>query len=330
MHINWKSRVTLPTYEDAELNAALRDRIRAATDDDLLSAFLHYAEGHIALKAYVKFDRLFDCLQREQAHAQKLEEDPDSPLVYAYRRANYKLQNELRGLADETETARNAIGSVWHSLRQATTRDDLNHRYRQDADPVESGLEQIGPLKRTLTPSQERLDSILAEHRNEMHRLALREAELHAFTASDDSISLDQFDRMSPLEFEQAIAALAQRDGYVLARRNGGARDLGADVIATTPDGRKIVFQCKHRQRGGRPLGSPVIQTLNGTARPLHNADIVIAVTNSSFTTPAHDLARKQDIHLLHGEPLRRWATWGIPLLTVLGAEQQPGQAAAA
>jgi hypothetical protein len=123
---------------------------------------------------------------------------------------------------------------------------------------------------------------LLAEHREENHCLALEE---------DESVT----------------------------RRNGGARDLGADVIAHTPDGRKIVFQCKHRRPGSRPIGSQAMQTLNGTARPVHQADIVIAITNGSFTTPARQLAADQNIHLLWGHSLRKWTTGGTPLLDVLG-----------
>ncbi|MFD7180616.1 restriction endonuclease [Streptomyces sp. NPDC059904] len=77
--------------------------------------------------------------------------------------------------------------------------------------------------------------------------------------------------------------------------------------MATTPDGRRIVFQRRHRRLDGRPLGSPVIHTVNGTARPVHNANIVIAVTNAFFATPAHELAAEQGIHLLFGERLRTW-----------------------
>jgi restriction system protein len=72
-----------------------------------------------------------------------------------------------------------------------------------------------------------------------------------------------------------------------------------------------------------------VIQTLNGTARPVHRADIVVAVTNAYLPRPAHDLAYEQDIHLLFGHQLRRWATWGVPLLTVLDAETPAVQHAA-
>ncbi|MDX3523691.1 restriction endonuclease [Streptomyces scabiei] len=328
MHINWTTGVTLPVYRDAEMNAALQRRIRAATDDDLLSSLLHFAEGHVALTAYQDFDRLLTVLRREEVHAAKLVGDDDSPLCFEYRQANYRLHRDLRAEVAETERLRGEIGSVWHALREATAA-DLKHRYRPEADPAESGLDAIGPLKRALDRMWERLIAITSQHCEEMHGLALKDAEFQAFAATADSIGLEQFDCMAPLEFEHAIASLAQRDGYAVAQRNGGARDLGADVIATTPDGRKIVFQCKHRRPGGRPLGSPVIQTLNGTARPVHLADIVIAVTNSSFTSPAHELAAKQDIHLLFGSRLRMWATWGVPLLTVLGIENAAIQVAA-
>ncbi|MEU2549988.1 restriction endonuclease [Streptomyces roseolus] len=80
---------------------------------------------------------------------------------------------------------------------------------------------------------------------------------------------------------------------------------------------------------GGRPLGCPVVQPFNGTARPVHKADIVIAVTNASFTSPAHRLTAEQAVHLFFGARLRRWATWGVPLPTVLGAEQATATAAA-
>ncbi|MFE6153636.1 restriction endonuclease [Streptomyces sp. NPDC057889] len=328
MHINWKTEVTLPSYRDAELSEALNCRVREATDDDLLSSFLHYAEGWVAMKAYEDFDGLLTVLLDEEADSRKVSGDDDSPLRFEYRQANYRLQRDVTAEVMKVREIRNEIGSVWHALRRATAK-SLNDRYRPDADPAESGLDRIGPRVSSLDSRWNRLDAILAQHRDAMHELALRDAEFQAFATTAGSITLEQFNCMTPLEFEQAVANLTHRDGYIVDQRHGGARDLGADVIATTPDGRRIVFQCKHRRPGGRPLGSPVIQTLNGTARPVHNADIVIAVTNASFTTPAHELAAEQDIHLLFGERLRTWATWGVPLLTVLGLEAPLAAAAA-
>ncbi|WP_438270714.1 restriction endonuclease [Streptomyces platensis] len=41
---------------------------------------------------------------------------------------------------------------------------------------------------------------------------------------------------MGPEEFEQLVALLAERDGCLEVRVVGGANDLGADVLAVTPD----------------------------------------------------------------------------------------------
>jgi restriction system protein len=328
MHLNWKTDVAVPHYGDPQLNAALQRRIRAATDDDLLASLLHFTEGRIALDTYQYFDALLSDLKGEEAQAEKLREDVNSPLWQDHREARQLLLLGLRQEITKAEAAANTIARVWHLLREATT-EDLARRY-QDREPGRQyELDAVGSLIQELPGYRERLAAILARHREDSHALAIADEAFQAFTATPDSISGEDFDRMNHAQFEQAVADLAERDGYIVARRSGGPRDLGADVIATTPDGRRIVFQCKHRQPGGRPLGSPVIQTLNGTARPVHNADIVVAVTNASFTGPAHDLAQEQDIHLLFGHQLRRWATWGVPLLTVLDAETPAVQHAA-
>ncbi|MFE9328503.1 restriction endonuclease [Nocardia sp. NPDC052278] len=50
---------------------------------------------------------------------------------------------------------------------------------------------------------------------------------------------------LSPSEFEEALAALCRRDGCTGVRVVGGSGDLGADVIARAPDGRRIVLGCR-------------------------------------------------------------------------------------
>ena len=63
---------------------------------------------------------------------------------------------------------------------------------------------------------------------------------------------------MSHHRFERLVSDLAARDGLDVERRHGGPYDGGADVIATTRE-------------------------LNGTAGPVHNADI--AMTQRAETT---------------------------------------------
>ncbi len=79
-----------------------------------------------------------------------------------------------------------------------------------------------------------------------------------------------QLDALHHTRFEYAIRELMRRDGCRDAQRVGGRGDLGADVKATDPYGRRWVIQCKHRRNGARgsAVGTPDLQGLNGTARP--------------------------------------------------------------
>ncbi|WP_329459962.1 restriction endonuclease [Streptomyces sp. NBC_01497] len=79
---------------------------------------------------------------------------------------------------------------------------------------------------------------------------------------------------------------LLERDGCRDAARVGGVNDRGADVIATEPLGRCWVIQCKHRQGGlsGKPVGTPDLQVLNGTARQLHGVGIAVLLMNGRYT----------------------------------------------
>jgi restriction system protein len=52
---------------------------------------------------------------------------------------------------------------------------------------------------------------------------------------------------------------------------------------------------------------------LNGTARPVHNADVVAIVTNRALTSAAERFAAMQGIHVIDRRRLERWATYGVP-----------------
>ena len=70
-------------------------------------------------------------------------------------------------------------------------------------------------------------------------------------------------DSMTGPEFEQYVAGLMRRTGFRAVQVTGQAADLGADITAATPDGRRVVVQCK---RYSGSVGSPHVQRLNGTA----------------------------------------------------------------
>ncbi|MBK3558022.1 restriction endonuclease [Streptomyces sp. MBT56] len=131
---------------------------------------------------------------------------------------------------------------------------------------------------------------------------------------------LPQLDALHHRDFEYAIRDLMLRDGRTDARQIGGAGDNGADVLATDPHGRTWVIQCKHRRDGdrGSPVGTPDLQRVNGTARQLHGADIVLVVTNGRFTTRCPPLAAQLHMHLADRRTLSTWASGGRPLWDLL------------
>ncbi|MGV9970232.1 restriction endonuclease [Nocardia beijingensis] len=112
---------------------------------------------------------------------------------------------------------------------------------------------------------------------------------------------------LSPAEFEEALAALCRRDGCTDVRVVGGSGDLGADVIARAPDGRRIVLQAK-RYHNGRTVGSQDVQRFGGTTHTIHGADVAAVVTTAhSFTPQARAYAAKVGISLVPARALAAW-----------------------
>ncbi|WP_406255849.1 restriction endonuclease [Streptomyces nigra] len=137
---------------------------------------------------------------------------------------------------------------------------------------------------------------------------------------------LAQLDGLHHSRFEDAVRDLMYRDGCRNAVRVGGGGDLGADVKATDPYGRRWVIQCKHRRNGARgsAVGTPDLQVLNGTARQVHGADVAVIVTNGRVTAPAVAFARQQRLHIVDRETLGVWAASSRPLWELLRAVPPP------
>ncbi|MEV6750700.1 restriction endonuclease [Streptomyces sp. NPDC051080] len=126
---------------------------------------------------------------------------------------------------------------------------------------------------------------------------------------------LAQLDGLHHSWFEDAVRDLMHRDGCQDALRVGGGGDLGADVKATDPYGRRWVIQCKHRRNGlaGSAVGTPDLQVLSGTARQVHGADIAVIVTNGRVTAPAVTFAKQQRLHVVDRHALAAWAAGSRP-----------------
>lgn len=123
--------------------------------------------------------------------------------------------------------------------------------------------------------------------------------------AAEDVYLADDAD-VGPDEFERLVAVLCERDGCLEVRVVGGANDLGADVLAVTPDGRRLVIQCKQYREANR-VGSQDLQRFGGTCFTVHDADIAAVVTTSTFTEPAVAYAEQSGIRCLDHDMLYAW-----------------------
>ncbi|MEU3852200.1 restriction endonuclease [Streptomyces sp. NPDC029554] len=128
----------------------------------------------------------------------------------------------------------------------------------------------------------------------------------HGATVPVEFETVIDYDGLTPEEFEEAVAALCERDGCSAVEVVGGAGDLGADVLALTPDGRRIVIQCKYYDVSHR-VGSQDLQRFGGTCFTVHEADVAALVTTSDFTAPALEYAEQCGIVCVDGEALRAW-----------------------
>ncbi|MFJ8194764.1 restriction endonuclease [Streptomyces sp. NPDC096094] len=151
-------------------------------------------------------------------------------------------------------------------------------------------------------------------------------AQWEAVRAQGLRYGLPQLDALHHARFEDAIRDLMRRDGCQDAQRVGGRGDLGADVKATDPFGRRWVIQCKHRRNGaqGSAVGTPDLQVLNGTARQVHGADVAVIVTNGRVTGPAVAFAKQQRLHVVDRQTLAVWASGSSPLWELLRAVPPP------
>ncbi|WP_228989142.1 restriction endonuclease [Streptomyces sp. DH8] len=118
--------------------------------------------------------------------------------------------------------------------------------------------------------------------------------------------------RLDPYAFEEAVAELCRRDGCADAEVVGGAGDLGADVLGTTPDGRRLVVQCKRYGPENR-AGSQDLQRFGGTCYAVHAADVALVVSTGGFTDPALDYAEQCAILCYGPEELAAWSEGSAP-----------------
>ncbi|MCX5077778.1 restriction endonuclease [Streptomyces sp. NBC_00424] len=124
-------------------------------------------------------------------------------------------------------------------------------------------------------------------------------------------------DSLSGVEFEVLAVSLVLRGGFGTARVVGGPGDMRVDVIATTPGGRTVRFQCKQYRDPQRRVGAEVLHQL-ADRRLRSGIDEFVVVTNGSFSTPVRGFADAHGIHSIDGETFQRWWNGGETLDGIL------------
>lgn len=156
----------------------------------------------------------------------------------------------------------------------------------------------------------------------EAEAVAAAEAAAAAVEAPVYEVRGVDYTLLDAYEFEQAVADLCERDGCRDVQVVGGAGDLGADVLATAPDGRRVVIQCK-RYGPTNKVGSQDMQRFGGTCFAVHEAQLAAVVTTSEYTQPAVEYAEQCGILCFDRQALEDWSagTGPAPWDTVYGVD---------
>lgn len=108
---------------------------------------------------------------------------------------------------------------------------------------------------------------------------------------------------LTPIEFEEYTAQYLRDRGYRKVKLTPTTGDYGADVLAVTPEGKKICIQCK---RYNNPVGIHAVQEINA-AKGHYKCDIAaIAVTSAGYTKQAIVLAKDLSVLLYSYNDLSR------------------------
>ena len=307
-------------YRDPELRELVGAQVGRASDNTLLAGFLWIAEGQAAREALDGMDLWIEWFDWAiQGCRDWLAEDRQLSEV---AECVVEEIDQLRGTDLQVYT--DALAAA-HTARAAANRafEELRDRFGAGPTPgfgaegdQPSLADNIFARWEQITKAGWAAEAHFRAREQEFRRLVSLGHRRHAFAATPDSYPRDALTRLNGTTLEQLAAQLLKRDGLTIIRAAGGSGDQGADVIAETPDGRRLVFQCKYRQRG--TLGPKIIYETNGTARQIHQADVAIVLTNASFSAQASMDADNQGIHMIDGRGLRCWATWGDSIYEVL------------
>ncbi|MFF2041001.1 restriction endonuclease [Kitasatospora sp. NPDC058170] len=229
--------------------------------------------------------------------------------------ATAKLTALLVDLRTEVNAGVEECAEFWESVESV-----FRLAPGEEAPPVlEASLkvETVAGFSARLASAQARYRDAMEKCRDAVHEVARLEDLRIGLLRSGGSLSMEAVRTMHPRDFERLVAERLRRDGFSILQAQGGPGDLGADVIALSPAGKRVVVQCKHTSKGSN-VGTGALQAFNGTAVPEHQADVAVVVTNGFYTKPALQFAGVHGIRLMGVWEVRRWIEWGVPVTELL------------
>ena len=312
-------------YDSAELRAFVGDLIGRTGSNDLLAGHLWLAEGRAARSALDDLSNWEEVLTNATHECQQaLLQDDFKSCVHRENRAAISsalnvFQHELALIAGEHAMAMGAFKRLREHFGFDVTGIFAPDRSRSPVEEIYAHHAAADEAVDRAVDANEKLSA-------ETKRLRVLATRRVAFAQTPASVPARRLELLDGSSLEDLVAELLRRDGLTLRRDRGGPKDQGADLIAETPDGQRIVLQSKFRQ--SRPVGPRVVYELKGTARELHGADIAVVVTNSHYSDQSIADAATLGIHLVDGHGLQCWATWGDSVYDVLQLAPSPVLAA--
>lgn len=105
-----------------------------------------------------------------------------------------------------------------------------------------------------------------------------------------------QLQQIDPYEFEELVAELWESQGYeTTVRKGSGDRGIDVEAIKEKPFEQKVLIQVK-RYTEGNKVGSEQVRNYATLYQQVPDADTVVIVTTSGYTTEAERLARDLNI----------------------------------
>ncbi len=99
---------------------------------------------------------------------------------------------------------------------------------------------------------------------------------------------------MNGIDYEKYVAQRLKNEGYAGVTVTQASGDHGADIIAISPEGKRVAIQCK---KYSKSVGQRSVQEAV-SAKVYYNCDLAMVITNSYFTPAAKDFAEHTGVIL--------------------------------